>query len=85
MNLRQIIFLLLISCCSMGLEAAGIKFFEGSWDDALAKAKKEKKVVFVDAYTDWCGPCKAMARNTFPNDDVGEFFNKHFINYKYNM
>ncbi|MEZ4848374.1 MAG: thioredoxin family protein [Bacteroidia bacterium] len=63
----------------------GMKFFHGTWEEALQASKKERKLIFVDAYTVWCGPCKAMARNTFPNAEVGKFFNENFINYQYDM
>src|SRR6185503_10815231 len=51
----------------------------------LARAKKEKKMIMVDAFTTWCGPCKWMAKNIFPNDTVAEFYNKNFINAKIDM
>jgi thioredoxin-related protein len=62
--------------------AGGIEFFHGSWEEALAEAKSQKKLICVDVYTTWCGPCKAMARNTFTDDEVGEFFNENFVCYK---
>ena len=64
------------------LSAAGIDFFPGSWEEALATAEAQDKLIFVDAYASWCGPCKRMAANVFPQDEVGEFFNANFINVK---
>lgn len=63
----------------------GIQFIEGDWGKALAGAKKQNKLIFLDAYTSWCGPCKLLKRNTFPNKDAGEFFNSNFINVAIDM
>lgn len=71
--------------CAVGVRAEGIRFFEGSWEEALAEAKRLDRVIFVDAYAVWCGPCKKMAADVFPNDKVGEFYNKNFVNLKLDM
>jgi thiol-disulfide isomerase/thioredoxin len=65
--------------------ANGIEFFHGTWKEAMAKAKEEDKLLFVDAYAKWCGPCKRMAKNVFTQDEVGAFFNDKFINLKLDM
>jgi thiol:disulfide interchange protein len=70
---------------AVGLQAQalmGIQFFEGTFEQALKQAAREQKMVFVDAYASWCGPCKAMSRNVFTNYDVGVFFNATFVNLK---
>ena len=64
---------------------ADIQFQHGPWQEILAQAGKENKLIFVDAYTSWCGPCKWMAANTFTNDEVATFFNANFINAKIDM
>lgn len=66
-------------------EVPGIKFFHGSLKEAKAKAKKENKLIFIDCYTTWCGPCKSMAKKTFVNKEVGEYYNKNFICLKMDM
>lgn len=63
----------------------GIQFFTGTWQQALDKAKKENKLIFLDAYASWCGPCKMMKHKTFTDKSVGEFYNKHFINVAFDM
>jgi thioredoxin 1 len=58
----------------------GILFYEGSWAEALKLAKEENKLIFLDIYATWCGPCKRLKANTFPDEAVGEFYNANFIN-----
>ncbi|MXW54982.1 MAG: DUF255 domain-containing protein [Gammaproteobacteria bacterium] len=60
----------------------GINFFDGSFEDALVLAAQSEKMVFVDVYTIWCGPCVVMQETVFPLPEVGEFFNARFVNYK---
>ena len=65
--------------------AEGIQFTEASWKEVLKKAKAEKKVIFLDAYASWCGPCKMLQKNVFTKKDVGDFYNTKFINVKMDM
>lgn len=64
---------------------AGMVFVEKPFDELLAMAKKEDKIIFIDAYTTWCGPCKMMAAKVFPEAKVGEVYNDRFINAKFDM
>ena len=57
-----------------------VYFTEGSFWEILAKANEEKKIVFVDIYATWCGPCKLLKKTTFTDKELGEYFNTHFIN-----
>ena len=67
------------------INGQGIDFFEGSFEEAVDKAQKEEKLVFVDAYATWCGPCKKMSKTVFPDEKVGDFFNQNFISLKLDM
>ena len=58
----------------------GITFFKGSWNEALIKAKKENKFIFLDVYASWCPPCKKLKRTSFKDPEVGNYYNKNFIN-----
>lgn len=55
------------------------------WKKMVKKAKKEKKLIFVDCYTSWCGPCKMLAKNVFTQDAVADYFNQNFVNAKFDM
>ena len=79
------ILTLLSFVCAMGLTAhAQTEFRSISFDEALKVAAKENKLVFIDFYTDWCGPCKKMAKDVFPQKMVGDFMNAKFVNLKLN-
>lgn len=55
------------------------------WRQIIKKAKKEKKLIFVDCYTSWCGPCKMLAKDVFTQDAVADYFNQTFVNAKFDM
>jgi thioredoxin 1 len=68
-----------------GYKSKGIEFSSISWEKALEKAKAENKLVFLDAYASWCGPCKLLKSRTFTDEEAGEFFNKNFVNVAFDM
>lgn len=63
----------------------GIQFIEANWSKAIVEAKKQNKLIFLDAYASWCGPCKLLKKNTFSDKEAGEYFNKNFINVAIDM
>ena len=76
------VFFLVISVLSFQLSAQGIQW--KSFNEAEKIAKKESKIIFIDVYTQWCGPCKMLDRNTFSDPRVVEYINKHFVAVKFN-
>ena len=62
-----------------------IQFQELPFKDLISKAKKENKIVFIDAFTSWCGPCKMMEKNIFTKKSVGDYYNANFINARFDM
>lgn len=83
--MKKLFQLIIFFICSFYFSQDGILFQEGSLQDLLEKAKKEKKLVFIDAYASWCGPCKLMEKNIFPLKPVGELYNKNFISARFDM
>ena len=73
---------LLVVACVAAFGQDGIRFESLTFKEALAKAKCEKKLVFLDCYTSWCGPCKAMADEIFPLKKAGDYFNPRFVSIK---
>ena len=83
--MKKIISFILSIIISLNFYAQGIDFKTENLESLKARAKSENKLIFIDAYTSWCGPCKWMASNVFTNDTVGKFFNQHFISSKIDM
>ncbi|MFV0566309.1 MAG: thioredoxin fold domain-containing protein [Flavobacteriaceae bacterium] len=78
-NKKILIFILLLPFLGI---SQGINFEKGSFQQAFNKAKSENKVLFVDGYAVWCGPCKRMAQTVFLEEEVGAYFNTNFVSYK---
>ena len=65
---------------------SGIRFLHNiSFETALEIARKESKLIFMDCYTTWCGPCKYLTTNIFPLKQVGNFYNEKFISVAFDM
>jgi len=70
----------------MHAQTGGIQFEETlNWEQVKVKAQKEHKFIFVDCYTTWCGPCKMMDKQVYPQQEIGEVVNKDFIAVKIQM
>lgn len=81
--MKKLILLLLLAPFLGLAQDKGTHFEHGlSWQQAKEKAKKENKYLLVDCFTTWCGPCKYMSSTIFPQEKMGDFFNKNFVNVK---
>lgn len=84
--MRKLIYIIgciLLNICVFAQD--GVKFENLTYAEALKKAGESRKLVFLDAYTGWCGACREMDKKVFPQAKAGVFFNKHFVCVKYNM
>lgn len=80
--MKKLLFIIMGLFCSM-LVFGQTNFQHLPLSEAVAKAKVEKKMIFVDLYTSWCIPCKVMADNIFPDLMLGQFMNERFVCVKY--
>ncbi|MEQ8303841.1 MAG: DUF255 domain-containing protein [Cyclobacteriaceae bacterium] len=54
-----------------------------SFEEAIEKSKVEKRKIFIDVYTDWCGWCKVMDKNTFSEPKIAKILNEQFYPVKF--
>ncbi len=80
--MKKLLLLLLIVAGSVSSNAQQIKWM--TVDEALAAQKKVPKPIFMDVYTDWCGPCKMLDRNTFSNQDFIKYISDNYYAVKFN-
>ncbi len=85
MRIALVLAFHLLIAGALSAQEGGMKFSENAWKELLAKAKSMDRIIFMDAYTTWCGPCKMMSKNVFTDKEVGDFYNANFINVKMDM
>lgn len=80
------LFMLSFSFLAANAQDEGMKFqHDKTFNQIVELAQKDNKYIFIDAYASWCGPCKWMAKYIFPVKEVGDLFNKNYINAKFDM
>jgi thiol-disulfide isomerase/thioredoxin len=84
-KLTLITIALLFSVFTGFSQNRSIAFIDKTWAELLELAKTQDKLIFLDGYATWCGPCKWMAANMFTNDTVADYYNKTFICAHYDM
>ena len=84
--MKRIVLLLVLALCAYNLQAqtAAPKIKWLSFEQALAENAKAPKFIFVDLYTDWCGRCKVMDKNTFADTVIAKYMSENFYCVKFN-
>ena len=84
--MKRLLIICMLVVLGNGVFGQGIEFMDNEpWSKVLQRAKEQNRLIFMDCYTVWCGPCKGLAQDVFPQKQVGDFFNAHFVNVKYDM
>ena len=83
--MRRFIVWMLIMGLTLCASARAAVEWGRSYRAGLEKAKTEKKLVMIDLYADWCGPCKILDKNTFGNKDVEARLSNQFDTVKIDL
>jgi thioredoxin-related protein len=80
--MKKVLFIFLVALTTSAMNGQQINWM--TIDEALAMQKKSPKPIFMDVYTDWCGPCKMLDKNTFQTKEVADFINANYYAVKFN-
>jgi thioredoxin-related protein len=76
------ILLFLVSTSFVSVSSEPLEWM--NFESAVAAQKNKPKKIFVDVYTDWCGWCKVMDKNTFSNPEIASYLREKFYVVKLN-
>jgi len=85
MNTKRLIWVMLSLLFTTHIVAGEVEYYNKPWKEVLAKAKAENKYILIDCYTDWCGWCKVMDKETMTQNEVIDMVTKNFIAVKMDM
>lgn len=81
--MKKVIFVL-IALSYLGLSAQNSEINWMTFEEALAAQQKTPKKIMMDVYTNWCGPCKLLDKNTFHNENLVKYVNENYYAVKFN-
>jgi|688.fasta_scaffold39530_8 uncharacterized protein YyaL (SSP411 family) len=81
-NIKFIVFALLTFSAVSFKPAEELKWY--GFNEGYELSKKTGKIMLVDVYTDWCGWCKRMDRDTYAKSEIIQAINKNYIPIKFN-
>jgi thioredoxin 1 len=89
-NQLHVSFVLLLLLAGCARSTSPFVAHQISWKDinqvqlnqVLQEAASQQKIVFVDVYASWCGPCKWMDKNVFNQNKVMNVLEEKFINFR---
>lgn len=81
LNILGAALLLMIAAPSAPAQNSTVQWM--TFEEAVERSKVEKRKIFIDVYTDWCGWCKVMDKNTFSDPKVAELLNTKFYPVKF--
>ena len=81
--MKKLFLILLLAAPALLITAqtSTVKWY--SIEEATALAKTDPRPIFVDAYTDWCGWCKKLDKDTFSNPVIAEILNSKYYAVKF--
>lgn len=87
MKVQFILILTFISLTIKANEIESLNFIEvenqKQWDEVFRKANANGQLLFVDAYTDWCGYCHKLDKEVYTDASVINYFEENFVNVKF--
>ena len=87
MNILKLTFIIIVLICLTGASYNYQREVSINWitiQELEEAQKKNKKKIFIDIYTNWCGVCKKMDKYTFQNRVIAKYINKNYHAVKLN-